>query len=125
MLKIAEEFINEEKEVKTAEEALAGAKDIIAERISDDAELRKTLRETIKEHALICTLLQEKEGNEVYEMYAEHKEAVKSIPSHRILAINRGEKEECLKVNIDLDESLAHSQIAEAYINIIWDCRRT
>ena len=116
LLVVAEGFINEEKEVKTAEEALSGAKDIIAERISDDAELRKTLRAVIKEHALICSSLQEKEGNEVYEMYAEHKEAVKSIPSHRILAINRGEKEECLKVGIDLDENLAHEEIAKAFI---------
>ncbi len=116
LLVVAEGFINEEKEVKSAEEALAGAKDIIAERISDDSELRKVLREIIKEHALITSILQEKEGNEVYEMYAEHKEAVKSIPSHRILAINRGEKEECLKVNIELEENLALEEIAKAYI---------
>lgn len=113
---IATAYINEEKEVKTAEEAIAGAKDIIAERISDDAELRKVLREVIKEHAMICTNILEKEGNEVYEMYADYKEAVKTIPSHRVLAINRGEKEECLKVAVYLDESLAISEIERAYI---------
>ena len=98
--KKAEEFVNEEKEVKSVEEALQGAKDIIAERISDDAELRKTLRQVIKDFALIKTTLLEKEGNEVYDMYADHSEPVKNIPSHRILAINRGEKEGFLKVSL-------------------------
>lgn len=116
LLTLASEYINEEKEVKTSEDALNGAKDIIAERISDDAELRKIMREIIKEHALICTTLLEKEGNEVYEMYAEHKEPVKSIPSHRILAINRGEKEDCLKVEIELDEALALKTIEQEWI---------
>ena len=114
--KKAEEFINEEKEVKSVEEALQGAKDIIAERISDDAELRKTLRQIIKDFALIKTTLLEKEGNEVYDMYADHSEPVKNIPSHRILAINRGEKEECLKVEIVLEEKLAFDEIEKAYI---------
>lgn len=114
--KKAEEFINEEKEVKSVEEALQGAKDIIAERISDDAELRKTLRQVIKDFALIKTTLLEKEGNEVYDMYADHSEPVKNIPSHRILAINRGEKEECLKVEIVLEEKLAFDEIEKAYI---------
>ena len=116
LLVLAESYVNEEKEVKSAEEALQGAKDIIAERISDDAELRKIMRELIKEHALIKTTLLEKEGNEVYDMYAEHSEAVKSIPSHRILAINRGEKEDCLKVEIELDEALAHKTIEKEWI---------
>ena len=116
---LANEYVNVEKEVKTPEEAVQGAMDIIAERISDDAELRKILREIIKEHALISTVLENKdgkEGAEVYEMYTEHKEAVKSIPSHRILAINRGEKEGFLKVNIDLEEGLSINAISELYI---------
>lgn len=116
ILQVAQAFVNEEKEVNSVEEALAGAKDIIAERISDDSELRKTLREVIKNHAQICTTLVEKEGSEVYEMYAEHSEPVKSIPSHRILAINRGENEECLKVSIQLEEQLALTEISNAYI---------
>ena len=116
LLQLALDFVNEEKEVKTAEEALQGAKDIIAERVSDDAELRKVLRELIKEHALIKTTLLEKEGNEVYDMYADRSEAVKNIPSHRILAINRGEKEDCLKVEIDLDEALALKTIEKLWI---------
>ncbi|MBE7075362.1 MAG: RNA-binding transcriptional accessory protein [Clostridiales bacterium] len=116
LLSLAADYISEEKEVKTAEEALAGAKDIVAERVSDDAELRKTMRALLKEHATIKTTLLEKEGNAVYEMYAEHEEAVKSIPSHRILAINRGEKEDCLKVEIVLDEDFAKAEIEKAYI---------
>lgn len=112
----AESFVNEEKEVKSVEEAIAGAKDIIAERISDDAELRKTLRQTIVDFAQIHTNLLEKEGSEVYEMYADHTEPVKNIPSHRVLAINRGEKEECLKVEIVLDEQVALNEIEKAYI---------
>ncbi len=116
LLQKAQDFVNAEKEVNSPEDAIAGAKDIIAERISDDAELRKVLRQTIKDFAQIHTSLQEKEGNEVYEMYADHTEPVKNIPSHRVLAINRGEKEECLKVEIDLDEQLALKEIEKQYI---------
>ena len=113
---VASEFINEEKEVLTAQDAIAGACDIVAERISDDSELRKSLRNLIVENAQIHTMLLEKDGNEVYEMYADHTEPVKNIPSHRVLAINRGEKEECLKVEILLDENLALEGIKQAYI---------
>ena len=113
---VASEFINEEKEVLTAQDAIAGACDIVAERISDDSELRKSLRNLIVENAQIHTILLEKDGNEVYEMYADHTEPVKNIPSHRVLAINRGEKEECLKVEILLDENLAVESIKNAYI---------
>ncbi len=113
---LANTYVNEEKEVNSAEDALAGAKDIVAERISDDSELRKVLREIIFNNAEISTTLLEKEGNEVYEMYKEHKEPVKSIPSHRVLAINRGENEECLKVEIMLDEKLALDEIEKTYI---------
>jgi len=116
LLVIAQDFVNEEKEVKTPEEAIAGAKDIIAERVSDDAELRKSLRLIIKEFALVKTTLLEKENNHVYEMYADFSESVKTIPSHRILAINRGEKEDCLKVEIVLAENLALDEIKKFYI---------
>lgn len=112
----AENFVSEEKEVLTAQDALSGAKDIIAERISDDAELRKVLRNTIKEFALVHSTLLEKEGSEVYEMYADHTESVKNIPSHRVLALNRGEKEGCLKVEVVLEESVALKEIEKAYI---------
>lgn len=104
ILEEAEKFITEE--VPTVEEAIAGAKDIVAERISDNAELRKELREIIANKAFINCVLLENENNLTYETYANFKQEVKTLPSHRILAINRGEKEKCLKVDITIDEKL-------------------
>ena len=113
LMKEAEKFITEE--VLTVEDAVAGAKDIVAERISDNAELRKELREIIANKAFInCTLL-ENENNFTYEMYANFKQEVKALPSHRILAINRGEKEKCLKVDITIDEKLTIPVIEKYY----------
>ncbi len=103
--KEAEKFITEE--VKTVEEAIAGAKDIVAERISDDAELRKELRSLIENKGFIKCELVENENSFTYETYANFKQEVKTIPSHRILAINRGEKEKCLKVDIEVNRELA------------------
>ena len=116
MLSIAAAYINEEKEVKSAEEALSGAKDIVAERISDDAELRKVLRKTIFEKALVKTELIENEKSATYEMYADYKEPVRTIPSHRVLAINRGENEKCLKVSIDIEDEIAIADINGTYL---------
>ena len=116
MLSIAAAYINEEKEVKSVEEALSGAKDIVAERISDDAELRKVLRKTIFEKALVKTELIENEKSATYEMYADYKEPVRTIPSHRVLAINRGENEKCLKVSIDIEDEIAIADINSAYL---------
>lgn len=100
----AQKYIKED--VPTVEEAIQGAKDIVAERISDSAELRKELREILAEKGVInCTLL-ENENNLTYETYAGFKQEVKNLPSHRILAINRGENEKCLKVEITIDEKL-------------------
>ncbi len=103
--KEAEKFLTEE--VASVKDALQGAMDIIAERISDDAELRKELRKMIEEKGIIVCELVENENSSVYETYANFKQEVKNLPSHRILAINRGEKEKCLKVNIELNEELA------------------
>ena len=97
---IAKEFIEEEKDVKTVEEAINGAKDIIAEMISDVAEFRKDIRKIIYDKGVIATKAS-KDEKSVYEMYYDYNEAVKKIPSHRILAINRGEKEDFLKVKIE------------------------
>ena len=100
----AEKFITEE--VESVDAAIAGAKDIIAERISDSADLRKELRELIANKAfLVCALL-ENENNLTYETYDRFKQEVKNLPSHRVLAINRGEKEKCLKVDVEIDEKL-------------------
>ena len=100
---IATQYIDEEKGVTNTEEAIAGAKDIIAERISDDANLRKVLREIIAKKAQITAVwVEENDENKTYENYKDFKGEVVKIPSHRILALNRGEKEDCLKVNIEI-----------------------
>lgn len=114
---LASEYIDEEKGVLTAADAVAGAKDIIAERISDDAELRKTLRELLHNEGELTVKPVEGENPKraVYEMYADFHEKVKAIPSHRILAVNRGEKEECLKVAIVVDENLACDKIRATF----------
>ena len=97
---IANDFINAEKGVETVEDAIAGAMDIVSEMISDVAEYRKDIRKIIYRDGIIVTKAA-KDEKSVYEMYYDYEEAVKRIPSHRILAINRGEKEEFLKVKID------------------------
>ena len=100
LMKLAEEFINEEKGILSVDDAIAGAKDIVAEMISDVAEYRKDIRKIIYGKGVI-TSKATKDEKSVYEMYYDYAEAVSKIPSHRILAINRGEKEEFLKVKID------------------------
>ena len=103
---MAQGFIDLEKGVETVEDAIKGAMDIIAEMISDVAEYRKSIRKIIYDVGLI-TSKGTKEEKSVYDMYYEYAEAVNKIPSHRILAINRGEKEEFLKVKIDnTDENI-------------------
>lgn len=97
---IANDFINAEKGVETVDDAIAGAMDIVSEMISDVAEYRKDIRKIIYRDGIIVTKAA-KDEKSVYEMYYDYEEAVKRIPSHRILAINRGEKEEFLKVKID------------------------
>jgi len=104
ILAIAKEYINEEKKVESAEDAIAGAKDIIAEDISDDAKYRKYIKNVCYREALIETKASKEEKKSNYEMYYDFSEEIKKIPSHRILAINRGESEEFLKVKISKPE---------------------
>ena len=99
-------FIDEEKGVNNEEEALAGAMDIIAEMVSDDADYREVLKKIINDKGIIEVEAVDKEEKSVYEMYYEYKEPVKSIANHRILAINRGEKEKKLKVSLSIDTDL-------------------
>ena len=110
---MAKDFIDTEKGVETVEEALSGAKDIIAERISDDADLRKMLRtETVKNGFLIAKASDET-AQSVYEMYYDFKEPIKKVAGHRVLAINRGEKENFLTVKIALeDENIVLQKLA-------------
>ena len=130
---IAQNYISEEKGVASAEEAINGALDIIAENISDNAEYRKVIKKICYREGIIVTKATNPEEKSSYEMYYDFSEKVNRIPSHRILAINRGEKEEFLKVKIEKpeDKILAHieqdiikdnkSQYAEMLKNCIAD----
>ncbi len=101
----AEAYVDAEKEVPTAEAALQGAMDIIAEDISDNAEYRKKLRALTVDYGVLVTRAA-KEEDSVYAMYYEYEEAIKKIPGHRILAINRGEREEFLKVSLSVPDEV-------------------
>ena len=112
----AEPFINPEKEVNTAADALQGACDIIAEMIADDAEITKDIREKTFAEAVIATEATDPEEKTVYEMYYDHQEALSKIPNHRVLAMNRGDKEKKLKVKVAVDAEQMHSVIAGSII---------
>ncbi|WP_255992532.1 RNA-binding transcriptional accessory protein Tex [Clostridium perfringens] len=106
ILKEANKYINEEKDVKSEEEALQGAMDIISEIISDNADYRKWIRNFVQKDGII-QVKGSSEEQTPYEMYYDYKEPVRTIPSHRILAINRGEKEKILSVKVTCnDESI-------------------
>ena len=111
-------FINEEKEILTVEDALNGALEIIAEKISDNAHYRKLLREYTIQKAMLVTSLKDEEKDEkhVYEMYYEYQELVKTIVPHRILAVNRAEKEGVLKVSLEVDETIPLEKIMKKEI---------
>ncbi|RKD32346.1 Tex family protein [Thermohalobacter berrensis] len=98
---IAKPFIDEEKEVNTIEDAYKGAMDIIAEWISDNADFRKVIRDLTFKKGILTTKAADSSKKSVYEMYYDYSEPVRKIANHRILAINRGEKEKVLKVNIE------------------------
>ena len=114
--KEAEKYIDPEKEVNCAEDAVNGAKDVIAEIVSDNAELRKKLRALYLNHGEIQVKLVKDDGNGTYDMYADYCELVPEIKNHRILAINRGEKEECLRVKIAFDADMAKRVCAAKYV---------
>ena len=130
---IATEFINEEKEVSSVEDAILGAKDIIAENISDNADYRKEIKRIYYRDGIVETRAVNEEEKSSYEMYYNFSEKVNRIPSHRILAINRGESENFIKVKIDKPEDIIlkniqkdiikdfKSQYAEILINTIED----
>ena len=115
--KEAEAYISEEKGVANVKEAIQGAKDIIAEMISDNANIRKELREALFNKGFIkCKLDETKENAFTYEMYKEYNSEIRKLPSHRVLAINRGEKEDCLKVSLTLNEEIALGIIETAIL---------
>ena len=110
---LAENYIDEEKGVATIEDALAGANDIIAEQISNDASIRSMLRELINASAVIVSEAAVEEDS-VYRNYYDFKRTVKQIQGHQILAVNRGEKEGILKVSVELDRDLALQKLRRA-----------
>ncbi|NLY84929.1 MAG: RNA-binding transcriptional accessory protein [Tissierellia bacterium] len=99
-------FVDEEKGVNNEEEALEGAMDIIAEMVSDDADNREILKKILYDKGMVVVEAVDKEEKSVYEMYYDYKEPVKTIANHRVLAINRGEKEKKLRVSISIDTDL-------------------
>ena len=114
--KEAEQFINEEKNILSVEDALKGANDIIAEIISDNAQIRKYIRENALKYGVIVTKNAKGEKS-VYDMYYDFSERVSNMASHRVLAINRGEKEEFLKVKLEIDNDRMLKYIENQYIN--------
>jgi len=112
----AEKFIDEEKKVLSVEDALKGANDIIAEIISDNAQIRKHMRENALKYGVILTK-NTKDEKSVYDMYYDFSERVSNMASHRVLAINRGEKEEFLKVKLEIDNDRILKYIENQYIN--------
>lgn len=98
----AASYVNPDKGIETVEEAIQGAMDILAEQISDDPSIRAWVRQFSYNQGVIVTEAKDAEMDSVYEMYYEYKEPVRRLPSHRILAINRGEKEQVLKVRLDV-----------------------
>ncbi len=113
-LEMAAEYVNEEKGVATAEDALKGAMDIIAENISDDADIRRRLRNLFTVIGVVSTTAADKDAESVYTNYYEYSEPVNKIAGHRILAIDRGEREKFLKVSVTLDAVKASNVITSA-----------
>lgn len=112
----AAEFISEEKEIADVQTAVQGAMDIIAENISDDADIRKKLRAAASEKGEIISKASDPEAESVYTNYYDYSEPVSKIANHRILALDRGEKEGFLKVSLSLEESAATDIILGKYV---------
>jgi len=128
LIEEAAKYISEEKGVASAEEAISGAKDIIAEVISDNADIRKKLRNLFRSNGQFTSAFakgkEKEEGAATYEMYKEYSEPVSAVKSHRVLAVNRGEKEEFLKVKIEVNETLAKNITAIPYVKGNGECSR-
>lgn len=112
----ASKYINPEKEVNSVEDAIKGANDIIAEIVSDDAKIRKYIRELALREGVIVTKNSNEEKS-VYDMYYDYSESVKTIAPHRVLAINRGEKEDFLKAKVEINNEKVINYIINEYVN--------
>ncbi len=104
LLEEAEAFVSEEKEVKTAAEAVAGARDILAEMISDKADYRIYIRKITEQEGMICSSAKDEKAESVYDKYYNYEEPISKVAGHRVLALNRGEKEKFLTVKINAPE---------------------
>lgn len=113
---VAEEYVDEEKGVANVEDALQGAMDIIAETVSDNAEIRKRIRNLANVNGVISSVAVDAEKDSVYRQYYDYKEPVKKIADHRLLAVNRGEKEGFLKVSVEMDTERPLNSIAKVMI---------
>jgi uncharacterized protein len=112
----AAKYVNADKEVNTVEEALQGAMDILAENIADDAKIRTWVRKFTYDNGSLVTEAKNAEAESVYEMYYAYQEPVRKLPPHRILAINRGEREDVLKVKLEVAAERVHEYIARQCI---------
>jgi protein Tex len=119
----AENYLNPEREVNTPEDALQGAMDIVAEDISDDGDLRKKLRRLMWQQGNLSAKAKNPAVESVYEMYYDHTEPVRKIPDHRVLAVNRGEKEEHLRVAVQLPDTGIIAQIEKELLHTGGDSR--
>lgn len=115
--KSAEKYVNTEKGVDSVEDAINGAKDIIAEQISDNSKIRKTIRKMLNNYGIVVSVASDKDKDSVYRSYYEYSEPVKKIADHRLLAINRGEKDGFLKVSIQCDDEKFIEYINNETIN--------
>lgn len=113
----AAEFVDAEKGVETSDAALAGARDIVAEVISDDAEVRKVVRERTLAKGLLHSEARNPDDVAEYDIYKEFSEPLKTIPAYRILAINRGERENYLRVHVDAPDNELIAEIEQIYIS--------
>lgn len=115
----AARYVDPAKEVATAEDALAGAMDIVAESLADDAKIRAWTRRYTHDNGTLVTAAKDKEAESVYEMYYAYSEPVRRLPPHRTLAINRGEREAVLKVSLEVAADKIHDYISRQIIH--WD----
>lgn len=111
----AQKFIDPKKGVEDAAQAIAGAQDILAEQLSDSPQVRARLRDYLQKNARISTTIGTKE-NKIYKMYSDYSESIGKIPSHRVLAIDRGEREEALKVSLEADSQAAFHLLEQELI---------
>ena len=113
----AASFIDEEKQVNTVEEAFSGARDIVAETISDDPDIRREIRNLTQATGAIDTKARDPENAGVYDIYKDFSELIKTIPAYRVLAINRGERENVLRVQVQVDEAHMITEIQKRVVN--------